>query len=82
MRDAGSGSDLRRFAVARSLFRPTTAARSIVWLSRPDPLAPARAQAHPPSARSATAPAIWEWRWRGTRVEDVFINYGVTGCRR
>jgi uncharacterized protein len=77
---------LRRYALARSLFKPTTLARAIAWLGfvQADPLrAPARAQ-----------DLILRHRVLGYRAgdlerryptlaieEDFFVNYGFLGAR-
>jgi uncharacterized protein YcaQ len=78
--------DLRRFAVARSLFRPTTLARAIGRLGfiQADPIrAPARAQdliLRPRVTRYRAGDL--ERRYASLDVqEDVFINYGFVTPR-
>ena len=73
---------LRRHAVARTLFAPTTLPRAIeqpgLRAGRPDPRAGARAgpDAAPPR-RATTAPATWSAATRGWPIEeDFFVNYG------
>jgi uncharacterized protein len=78
--------DLRRFAVARSLFRPTTLARALERLAfvQADPIrAPARAQdliLRPRVTRYCAGDL--ERRYPALDVEeDVFINYGFVTPR-
>ena len=73
--------DLRRYAVARTLFPPTTLARAIERLGfvQADPIrAPARAQDLTLRHRVAGyAPATSSAAMRGsTSHEDFFVNYG------
>ena len=78
--------DLRRYAIARSLFRPTTLARAIERLAfvQADPIrAPARAQdliLRPRVTRYRAGDL--ERRYPALDVEeDVFINYGFVSRR-
>src|SRR3954447_11788011 len=73
--------DLRRFAIARSLFRPTTLPRALERLGfvQADPIrAPARAQdlILRPRVKGYRAGDL-ERRYEALGIEeDVFINYG------
>lgn len=78
---AATLDDLRRFAVARSLFTPTTLARAVMKLGfvQADPIrAPARAQDLMLRHRVANYRAgDLERRYRTIDVEeDTFVNYG------